>query len=97
MRLLRDDLPRLQREFGVEKVAVYGSFAKGSQTEKSDIDIVVELSRPLGLQFVALACHLEDLLGRKVDLTTFAALSRSAENPRYRDIAEDVRRTLAYV
>ena len=53
----------LRREYGVDRLAVYGSFATGQQTECSDVDIVVHLSRPLGLQFVTLALHLEDLLG----------------------------------
>ena len=96
-RLIREDMPRLQRDFGVERLALYGSFAKGSQSKSSDVDIIVQLARPLGLQFVALAYHLEELLGRKVDLATFASMAKSAENPRYRHIADDVQRTLHYV
>jgi len=97
MRILRRELPYLQERYGVEKIAIYGSFAKGSYTTKSDIDILVQLAKPLGLEFVALAYHLEKILGRKVDLATFETLHRSIENPRYKHIATDIQRTLSYV
>ena len=94
---LRRDLPHLREKYGVEKIALYGSFAKGAPGAESDVDILVQLSRPLGLEFVALAEHLEERLGRKVDLATFETLNRSLESPRYRHIAADTQRTLACV
>ncbi len=97
MQILRKELPYLREKYGVEKIAIYGSFAKGSPTTKSDIDILVQLVKPLGLEFVALAYYLEEILGRKVDLATFDTLHRSMENPRYKHIAADIQRTLSYV
>lgn len=94
---LKKELPHLREKYGVVRIALFGSFAKGAQTESSDIDLLVELSRPLGLEFVALAEHLEKRLGRKVDLATFETFSRSMQNPRYRSIASDIKRTLSYV
>ena len=93
---LRQQLPHLRDKYGVERVAVYGSFAQGRPRQRSDVDIVVHLGRPLGLEFVALAYYLEDLLGRKVDLATFETLQRGMQNPRYRHIAENVQRSLVY-
>jgi predicted nucleotidyltransferase len=97
LQILRKELPYLREKYGVEKLAIYGSFAKGAQTKKSDVDILVQLVNPLGLKFVELAYHLEKVLGRKVDLATFETLHRSLENPRYRHIALDIQRTLSYV
>ena len=94
---LREELPYLREKYGVERIAIYGSFAKGNQTKKSDIDILVQLVKPLGLEFIALAYHLETVLSRKVDLATFDTLHRSVENPRYQHIASDIERTLSYV
>ena len=94
---LRKELPYLREKYGVERMAIFGSFAKGNQTKKSDIDILVQLVKPLGLEFIELAYHLEEVLGRKVDLTTFDTLHRSMENPRYKHIASDIQRTLSYV
>ncbi len=94
---LRKEAPFLRDRYGVRRIAVYGSFAKGKQSGKSDVDILVQLTRPLGLEFVALANHLEDVLGRKVDLATFDSLERSLKNPRYRQIAMDIQKSLSYV
>ena len=97
IQILRKELPHLREKYGVGEIAIYGSFAKGSHTTKSDIDILVQLVKPLGLEFVALAYYLEEILGRKVDLATFDTLHRSMENPRHKHIAADIQRTLSYV
>ena len=49
LQTLRKELPYLQEKYGVERIAIYGSFAKGVQTGKSDVDILVQLMKPLGL------------------------------------------------
>ena len=97
LQILRKELPHLREKYGVERIALYGSFVKGNSTKKSDIDILVQLVKPLGLEFVGLAYDLEDKLGRTVDLATFDSLHRSIEKPRYQHIASDVQRTLSYV
>jgi len=96
LQTIRKDLPYLQEKYGVARISIYGSFAKGVQTRKSDIDILVQFVKPLGLEFVGLAYYLEEILGRKVDLATFDTLHRSMENPRYRHIAADIEGTLSY-
>lgn len=97
LRTLREQLPHLHDRFGVEEIAVYGSFAKGTQTQKSDVDLIVRLSKPLGLAFVSLADYLEELLGRPVDLATFETLQRSKANPRRKRMADEIERSLSYV
>jgi predicted nucleotidyltransferase len=97
MQLLEKELPYLREKYGVQRIAVYGSFAKGNQTRKSDVDILVQLARPLGFEFVELVYHLEKILRKKVDLATFDTLKRSLESPRYKHIASDIERTLSYV
>jgi predicted nucleotidyltransferase len=94
---LREESPYLQEQYGVVRLALYGSFAQDTSTESSDVDLLVELSRPLGLEFVALAEHLEAVLGRKVDLATFETLRRSLESPRYSSVALNIQRTLTNV
>lgn len=93
---LRSDLSYLRERYGVKKVALFGSFAKGHPRKGSDIDILVELKKPLGLEFVGLADHLEHILGRKVDLVTLQTVRRSQRTARYRHIAQDIKRTLMY-
>jgi len=95
--ILRKELPYLKDKYGVERIILYGSFAKGNQKKKSDIDILVDLRKTLGFEFVALADTLEEKLGRKVDVATFEHFKGSFHNPRYRHIAEDIEKSMIYV
>ena len=97
IQILRRELPYLKEKYGVEKIVLYGSFAKGTHKKKSDIDILVDIKRPIGLEFVSLADRLEEILGRKVDVATYAHFRRSFQNPRYKHIAEDIKKSLIYV
>jgi uncharacterized protein len=83
----------LLSEFGVEKIGLFGSVAEGTDNERSDIDLIVEFRRPIGLKFITLVEYLEVILGRKVDLLTRDGL----ENIRVRKVADDIRKTLIYV
>lgn len=74
-KLIKKNLGRLQKEYKVGRVGIFGSFARGEQSRESDIDILVEFTEPVGLfLFVRLANYLEDLLGREVDLVTEEAI-----------------------
>ena len=60
---------------GVQSIAIFGSFARGEQGPDSDVDVLVEFSRPVGLfDFIRLKSFLEKILGRHVDLVTPDAL-----------------------
>ena len=41
--LLKKELPKLASEYGVRKIAIFGSYAKGEQRKKSDIDILIDI------------------------------------------------------
>lgn len=63
------------REAGVKSLKLFGSVVRGEARPESDIDILVEFSRPVGLlAFVRLKNRLAELLGRPVDLVTPEAL-----------------------
>ena len=65
----------LLESYGVSSVSLFGSFARGEATQDSDVDLLVEFAKPIGLfQFVSLKRALEDVLGRSVDLATPASL-----------------------
>jgi predicted nucleotidyltransferase len=95
--ILKKELPYLKDRYGVERIVLFGSYAKEKQKKKSDIDILVDLKKPLGLEFVALADRLEEILGRKVDVATFDHYKRSFNNPRYKHISEDIKKTMVYI
>ena len=60
----------LEEKYKVKSIAIFGSYARGEQTENSDVDIMVEFSEPVGFEFFGLADFLEDMLGVRVDLVT---------------------------
>jgi len=95
--ILKKELPYLKEKYGVERIVLYGSFAKGNPKKTSDVDILVDIRRAIGLEFVDLANVLEDRLGRKVDIATLAHYKRSFGNPRYKHIAEDISKSMIYV
>lgn len=61
---------------GISRVRLFGSHARGDATEGSDIDLLVDLSRPLGLEFFGVEAELSDALGAPVDLHTEKSLHR---------------------
>lgn len=65
--------------FGVKRIALFGSFAKGQQTINSDVDILVEFKRGQKTfdNFMDLKFFLEKKLRRKIDLVTKTALKPS--------------------
>ena len=65
---LRACKPELQRKYPISRLGLFGSYARGEATESSDIDVAVELSGPMGLNFVAMANEIEELFGTKVDV-----------------------------
>jgi len=75
---LRESKRSLQAEFPVKRIALFGSYALGTQVSgKSDIDILVEVDPSIGLGFVTLANRLEQLLGTRVDLVSRRAIKPS--------------------
>lgn len=97
VQILREHLPDLRTRYGVRRIALYGSFARGEGKPSSDIDLLVELAQPLGLQFVALANEVESLLGRKVDIATLETFHHIKDNSRKQHIAAAIERDLVYV
>ncbi len=90
VQLLRQNREYLSAEFGVSRIGLFGSVARDESTDSSDVDIVVEFSRPIGFRFVDLADYLEGLLGHKVDLLTSAGV-RAIQSPHiFKSISEGV-------
>jgi uncharacterized protein len=71
---LKELKPTLYRDFAVKEIGLFGSFSDNSFDEESDIDIIVELERPIGWKFFSLEIYLESIFKRKIDLVTKNAL-----------------------
>lgn len=68
--ILTDHKLRLAEKYGLVNLAVFGSYSRNQQTDASDLDILVEFKKPIGLEFVDLADELEELLQMKIDLVS---------------------------
>jgi hypothetical protein len=62
--LNRDEI----RQFGVKKLGVFGSIVRGEETEKSDIDFLVEFEKTTFDAYMGLSFFLEELFGCNIDL-----------------------------
>jgi predicted nucleotidyltransferase len=72
---LHEMLPELQEDYNVSYIGLFGSYVRGEETHKSDLDVLVEFSKtPTIFKFVNLENYLSDSLGVKVDLVMKDAL-----------------------
>lgn len=77
-RILTQHRPLLAARYPIKRLAIFGSYARNEATPDSDVDILVEFSQPVGMQFLELAYELEQLLQKPVDL-----VSRHGIKPAY--------------
>ncbi|EMS32751.1 nucleotidyltransferase [Mariniradius saccharolyticus AK6] len=73
--------PLLADRFHVSKIGYFGSYAAGQQTERSDLDLLVEFSQPIGWEFFTLEKFLEKEFGLSIDLVTKEALKERIKRP----------------
>ncbi|MEM1507006.1 MAG: nucleotidyltransferase family protein [Thermoproteota archaeon] len=89
-RVLSEHKDELRERFKVKEIGIFGSFVRGEQRKRSDIDILIEFEEPPSLfEFMDLEDYLSKLLGLKVDLVT-----RDALKPR---IGEHILREVVYL
>ncbi len=93
LKILKKELPYLKAIFGVKRIGLFGSSAKGIQREDSDVDLVVEFEKPIGLKFIELSDYIEKVLGKKVDLLTPAGI----QSIRVKKVAENIKKSIVYV
>jgi predicted nucleotidyltransferase len=67
--------------FGVRSLGLFGSFAHGNDTEKSDLDLVVEFDKKTFDAYMDLKIFLESLFGRPVDLVLADAIKPRLRGP----------------
>jgi predicted nucleotidyltransferase len=91
--ILSEKSEYLAEAYGVKKIGLFGSYAKGTQTEVSDIDIIVEFETPLGFKFMEFADYLENILGKPVDVLTVGGL----QGIRIPHVAQSIRESIVYV
>ena len=73
-RILKEQKSYLSENFHVKRIGLFGSYARDEESAESDIDLLVEFSRPVGLEFIDLKDYLESLFKKPIDLVTKNAL-----------------------
>ncbi|MFH0943991.1 MAG: nucleotidyltransferase family protein [Planctomycetota bacterium] len=92
---LKDVICRLRghweelEQLGVQSLAVFGSVARGDDGDDSDVDLLVEFSRPIGFfGFFDVKERLEQILGRQVDLVTRDAVKPALRERIFREAVD---------
>jgi len=85
-KILIKNKPEIVQRFHVKKIGVFGSYVRDEQKKKSDVDILVDFSQPIGLDFIDLGYYLEDILGLKVDLVTPRAIRKQMKPTILREV-----------
>ena len=74
-KIIKKNKIELNEKYGLISIGIFGSYGRGEQNKDSDLDLLVEVRRPMGfVKFIRLENHLSQLLGVKVDMVTKKAL-----------------------
>lgn len=84
LKLLGQNKNKLFNQYSLIMLGVFGSATRNDFTEKSDIDIIVDYNKPIGIEFIDLANDLEKIVHRKVDL-----VSKKGIKPNYYKFIEN--------
>ena len=69
-RILIQLKPELLERFHVQSLGLFGSVVRDDFSPASDVDIIVDFDRPIGIEFIDLAQFIEKHLSKKVDLVS---------------------------
>lgn len=78
------------KQYGISKVYLFGSYARGEATEESDIDLLVDTQNIHGFKLGGLFVDLEDALEKEIDLITLSQLSQNQSKPYEKKFVEEV-------
>ena len=77
---LKSKIVKILKKYGIKKAGIFGSYARGEQKKNSDVDILVELKKGMGLEFVKLGIELEEKLKKRVDLVSYKYIHPKLKN-----------------
>jgi len=84
--ILRSIKPYLQREYAVSTLGLFGSFSTGNYTDSSDVDILIDFERPIGVEFIDVSYFLEKEFSRKVDVVSLKGIKEKY----FKEIEKDI-------
>ncbi|MCD6261995.1 MAG: nucleotidyltransferase family protein [Deltaproteobacteria bacterium] len=90
---IKEQYPFLSKQYGICRIGIFGSVAMDSARPDSDVDIVVEFERPIGLKFMECVTYMENLFGKKVDVLTKDGI----KNIRVKNVSTEIEKNIIYV
>lgn len=85
-KILKKNADFLQDFYNVKKIGVFGSVLRGDYKNASDIDVLIELKKPISMfKFIELEDYLSKILKKKVDLATKAAIKPAIREEVFKD------------
>lgn len=82
---------RIAKEFNVNSIELVGSYRRNEATKRSDVDfLILDDSRPKGMQFIRMICRLEEELGKEVGLLHKASMTRERDKEIIESMMEDI-------
>ena len=76
--IIKELKPELEKKFHVSSIGIFGSVVRNDFSENSDVDVIVDFSQPIGIEFIDLANLLEEKFHEQVDL-----VSKKGIKPQY--------------
>lgn len=83
---LRGLKPELLQRYHVHSIGLFGSVVRNDFSSDSDIDIIVDFNKPIGIEFVDLADYIEKKLKKRVDLVS----KRGIKEKYLKEIEQDI-------
>ena len=80
---IKSKIVKILRKHGIVRAGLFGSYARGENKKKSDVDILIEVDKNIKfslLDFVGLKLELEDVLKKKVDLVEYSVIKERIRN-----------------
>jgi predicted nucleotidyltransferase len=79
-------------KYKVREIGLFGSFVRGEQDDRSDIDFIADFEEPSIDNFMGLSSFLENLFGKKVEILTPAGV----DSIRINHVKEEIKRSIVY-
>ncbi|MCM1328914.1 MAG: nucleotidyltransferase domain-containing protein [Ruminococcus sp.] len=90
MEEITEKIRPIAENYNIDKVYLFGSYARGEAAEESDIDLIVSGSRLRGLKFFGFYEDLKETFQKNVDLVTEEQIGRNRGNPLYKRFIEEL-------
>ncbi|WP_409967407.1 nucleotidyltransferase domain-containing protein [Bengtsoniella intestinalis] len=74
---IQETVATLAKQYGAQRIYLFGSYARGDMTDTSDIDLRIDKGQIRGLQLASLLLDLEEALGMRVDLIPTTSLNQA--------------------